>query len=179
MDFSPKIGVVQTEKGDGTEMVLYEFAHLLIDQGWNVGGLAQQTSLATNGATQMELVDLRTKDRYLISQPLGRDSKGCCLDASGLCDSSAVLRREIESRVDLLIINKFAVAEAEGKGLLQELFMAIEQDIPVLTSVASRYKEDWDRLMGEYGYPIAPTLEALTAWWDQTSAARKTHVTSN
>jgi Protein of unknown function (DUF2478) len=163
----PALGVLQTQKNDGSEKLLSDFAHNLIQNGWNVGGLVQHTSRYPSGSNLMELVDIRTQERFVISQPLAAASQNCCLDPGGLCTSSAVLRREIEAGADLLIINKFAVAEAEGKGLLQELFMAIEREIPILTSVSNRYKDDWDRLTGGYGEPIAPTAQAIQAWWDR------------
>ena len=175
METNPIIGVMQTEKSDGTESLLLDFARALQQNGWNVGGLVQQTTRVASGSPHMELLDLRTGDRYVISQPLGQKSGSCCLDTTGLCDSSAVLRREIEAGVDLLIINKFAVAEAEGKGLLQELFLAVQSGVPVLTSVASRYQEDWDRLTGGCGQAIKPSTDALTAWWGAVSAARQAH----
>ena len=179
MTFTPIIGVVQTEKNDNSQSLLADFAQSLLNAGWNVGGLVQQTTHSATGPSIMELVDIRTKERFLISQPLGKDSSSCCLDPSGLCDSSAVLRRELSTDIDLLIVNKFAVAESEGKGLLQELFLAIEQGVPVLTSVASRYKDDWGRLTGGCGQNLPPSIEAMTTWWDRVSATRKTHGAGN
>ena len=177
MNETPFIGFIRTERNDGSEKLLDVFAAQLRNNGWNVGGLIQQTTSASNGAAQMELVDIRTSRRYLISQSLGKESSGCCLDPSGLCEASAVLRREIEAQVDILLINKFAVAEAEGQGLLQELYLAVEREIPVLTSVASRYRPDWDRIMGDCGQPIDPDLAALEQWWAAVSAARLAHRT--
>ena len=175
MEDSPVLGYMRTEKNDGSEPLLDLFAQTLLAQGWKVGGLVQHTSTAPNGTALMELVDIRTGNRFTISQPLGPDSSGCCLDSGGLCEASAVLRREIDAKVDLLIVNKFAVAEAEGHGLLQELFLAVEQGLPVLTSVASRYQADWDRLLGECGQPLPAGLDQLDQWWREMSAARHAH----
>ena len=179
MIHEPVIGFIQTEKNDGSEDLLNLFAQDLTRKGWNIGGLVQHSSKTAQGSSLMELIDIRTGERFIISQPLGPDSSGCCLDAGGLCDSSAVLRREISAKVDLLIINKFAVAEAEGKGLLQELFMAVEHDIPILTSVASRYRPDWDHVMADCGHAIQPNLADLHHWWESVSAARKAHGTGD
>jgi len=169
MEIPFTLGVMQTEKGDGTETILADFARILLAEGCNVGGLVQVNTHHPDGLSQAELVDIRTGERYLISQPLGKQSSGCRLDPIGLCDATAVLRREIDANVDLLIVNKFAYAEAEGKGVLQELFCALERGIPVLTSVASRYRPDWDTIIGEGGRFLDPTIPALSRWWRESS----------
>jgi hypothetical protein len=175
MDNPFTLGVMQTEKGDGTETVMAEFVAFLLAQGKNVGGLIQVNTHHPDGLSQVELVDVRTQDRYLISQPLGKASTGCRLDPAGLCDASAVLRREIDAKPDLIVINKFGIAEAEGKGILQELFTALELGIPVLTSVSGRYRDDWNKIMDDSGQFLAPTVSALKNWWDDISSTGHAH----
>ncbi len=175
MEIPFTLGVMQTEKGDGAETVMADFVQFLQARGVTVGGLIQVNTNHPDGLYQMELLDLRTNDRYLISQPLGKSASGCRLDPSGLCDASAVLRREIEAKVDLLVINKFGIAESEGKGILQELFQALEQGIPVLTSLSSGYRENWSQIMDDCGQFLPPTLAALIQWWEEVSAPGHAH----
>lgn len=162
--FAP-LGLVVHTKGDGTERVLSAFADRLTRQGITVGGLVQHTTPQPGGKSIMELEDIRTRDRYRISLDLGPGSASCSLDPRGLTEASTVIRREIAARPDLLVINKFAVAEADGGGLLQELFTAIEGGLTILTSVASIYLDDWERLTGGVGTHLPPTPEALDRWW--------------
>lgn len=165
------LGLVVHTKGDSTESLIAAFAQHLRDSGVNVGGLAQHSQPQPNGKTLMELEDIRTLDRYQISLDLGPGSQSCSLDPRGLCDASAVIRREIALRPHLLIINKFAVAEAEGKGLLQELFAAIENGLTILTTVSTTYLEDWTRLTGGLGVRLDPKREALDQWWRSVNRA--------
>ncbi len=162
--FAP-LGLVVHTKGDGTERILSAFAHRLSQRGVSVGGLVQHTTRQPKAKSLMELEDVRTLERYRISLDLGSGSASCSLDPRGLAEASAVIRREIAARPDLLVINKFAVAEADGGGLIQELFTAVETGLTILTSVATIYLDDWERLTGGLGTRIAPTDEALDAWW--------------
>lgn len=159
------LGLVVHTKGDSTESLIASFARHLRESGVDVGGLVQHSQPQPNGKTLMEVEDIRTLDRYQISLNLGSGSQSCSLDPRGLCDASAVIRREITLRPHLLIINKFAVAEAEGQGLLQELFSAIENGLTILTTVSTTYLDDWMRLTGGLGTRLDPNREALDHWW--------------
>ena len=164
-----RVGLVVHTKGDGTERIVADFAQRLLARGITVGGLIQHSTPQANGKPRIEVEDIRRQERYLISLNLGPGSQSCSLDSQGLCDASAVIRREINARPDLLIINKFAVAEAEGQGLLQELFTAIQAGLTILTTVSQGYLVDWERLTGNIGTRIAPDAAALDQWWDQLS----------
>lgn len=159
------IGVILHAGRSGSEALLERFATALRDQGVAVGGLIQRSEALPNGHSRMELVDLIGGSRYNISQDLGPGSQSCCLDPQGLAEASEVLRREIARRPALLVINKFAGMESEGKGLLMDMFDAVAHGIPVLTCVSQRYKAQWDRLTGGAGTMLPPEEPALWSWW--------------
>jgi len=46
-----------------------------------------------------------------------------------------VLRRALEARADLIVVNRFGSMEREGRGLAQEMLAAMAERIPVLTVV--------------------------------------------
>ena len=159
------IGVILHSGRSGSEALLERFATGLREQGVTVGGLIQRSVPLPNGHSRMELVDLISGRRYLISQDLGPGSSSCCLDPRGLAEASEVLRREIARRPALLVVNKFAGAESEGKGLLTDMFDAVDHGIPVLTCLSQRYKAQWDLLTGGAGTMLAPDDASLRAWW--------------
>ena len=159
------IGVILHSGRSGSEALLERFATALRDQGVAVGGLIQRSEPLPNGHSRMELVDIVGGQRYLISQDLGPGSSSCCLDPRGLAEASEVLRREIARNPALMIVNKFAGSESEGKGLLMDMFDAVAHGIPVLTCVSQRYKAQWDLLTGGAGTMLAPEDASLWAWW--------------
>jgi uncharacterized protein len=161
------VGVIVHDRGGSTEELLAAFAQSLRARGWNVGGLVQYSSKEANGKGRKDLLDLRTGTVYRISQNLGRFSDACCLDPSGLADASQVLRRDIEAGVDLLVANKFSGSESEGDGLAAEMFGCISHGIPLLTTLALRYKPQWDDLTGGIGEMLEADEQALWRWWQK------------
>lgn len=157
------------DKSGQTEELLERFARKLQAQGVCVGGLVQRSSSYANGRNRMDLVDLRTGQSFMISQNLGPDSKGCCLDPQALVGASHVLRQAIADKVDLLVANKFSGMEAEGEGLAPDMFEAAAQGIPVLTTLASRYRDKWQALTEGLGTLLPPDEAALDQWWERVA----------
>ena len=146
--------------------LLDRFVAELRQRGFRVGGVVQRNYGTTcDCADRMELVDVATGEAFNISQNLGRESQSCRVDPGGVADASQVLRRAIESRVDLLVVNKFAGLEANGKGLADELLAAIAEGIPVLTSVGSRFLNEWQTFTGGFTALLSPDEGALWRWW--------------
>ncbi|WP_448208443.1 DUF2478 domain-containing protein [Azospirillum sp. sgz302134] len=135
-------------------------------RGFRVGGVVQRNYGALDDcADRMELVDVATGRAFGISQNLGRASQSCRVDPSGVAEASQALRRAIDERADLLVVNKFAGLEAHGKGLADELLAGIAEGIPVLTSVGSRFLNEWQSFTGGYTALLSPDEDALWRWW--------------
>ncbi|MBP2227399.1 uncharacterized protein (DUF4213/DUF364 family) [Azospirillum agricola] len=151
----------------GVDRLLDDFAAELIRRGFRVGGLVQRNHGAIDDACAevMELVDVATGHAFDITQRLGRESQSCRVDPTGVADASQAVRRALAERVDLLVINKFAGLEATGDGLIDEMLAGIADGIPLLTSVGSRYLNEWQAATGGFSDWLAPTMEALWRWW--------------
>lgn len=145
--------------------LLDRFAAELRRRGFRIGGVVQRNEPAQTGCSQMVLVDVATGDRFNISQNLGRESQSCRVDPAGVAAASQAVRRGVEQRVDLLIVNKFAGLEANGGGLVQEMLAGLAEGIPVLTSVGGRYLAEWFAVTGGVTDPLVPTWGALWRWW--------------
>jgi molybdopterin-guanine dinucleotide biosynthesis adapter protein len=161
------LGVILHDQRRQAEDLLSRFAAALVARGVDVGGLVQRTTKEPNGKNRMELIDIRTGAVYRISQNLGPGSDACCLNPGGLSEASLVIRREIDHRPELLVINKFAGEEAEGHGLAPDMFEAIAQGMPVLTTLSRRREPRWQLLTGGAGTMLPPREEALWAWWEK------------
>lgn len=169
---SNALGVILHPGRSGAEELLAGFAQELRAAGVRIGGLVQHSRRDGPGHARMELEDVATGRRYPISQALGAGSASCCVDPGGVADASAVLRRDLESGVDLLIVNKFSGMEAEGRGLAPELFEAVSRGVPVLTCLAERYRPQWESLTGNAGTFLTPDRPALERWWRGVSGAK-------
>lgn len=155
--------------GPGSEHIdslLDRFTSELKRRGFRVGGVVQRNYGARDDcADQMELVDVATGHAFGISQNLGRESRACRVDPSGVADASQAIRRAISERADLIVVNKFAGLEAHGEGLSDEMLAAISEGIPVLTSVGSRFINEWQTFAGGYADLLTPDAESLWRWW--------------
>ena len=99
----------------------------------------------------MTLDDLVTGRRFRISEDRGDLAEGCRLDSAALTEAAALVERTIrEAAPDLVLLNKFGKAEAEeGGGLRDAIAVAIELDVPVLTSVSEEYREALRQFAGD------------------------------
>lgn len=159
-------GAVVHGPGSDVDRLLDRFVSELRRRGFRTAGLVQRNyGAGEDCADRMELVDVATGRSFGISQNLGRESRACRVDPSGVADASQVVRRALEERPDLLVINKFAGLEAHGEGLAREMLEGIAEGIPVLTSVGSRYLNEWQSFTGGYAALLAPDEEALWRWW--------------
>ncbi|HYH39584.1 MAG TPA: DUF2478 domain-containing protein [Azospirillum sp.] len=155
--------------GPGSEHIdalLERFTAELKRRGFRVGGVVQRNyGAGDHCADQMELVDVATGRAFGISQNLGRESRACRVDPSGVADASQAIRRAVAERADLIVVNKFAGLEAHGEGLSDEMLSAISEGIPVLTSVGSRFINEWQTFAGGYADLLTPDAESLWRWW--------------
>lgn len=169
-----RCGIVVHDRGDRAEELLAAFVEAVRKRPVRVGGLYQVTEIRPHGSNLMEVVDVATGTRVRISQDLGAGSNACCLDPSGLVEAAALLRRSLEDGVDLLIANKFAGMEADGKGLAPDVFEAMAEGVPVVMLVSRRYLDKWEALSGGVGQRLAPRMEDLWAWYEALGLEEKT-----
>ena len=163
----PAVALLHDRSCD-TDALLLEVARDLQAGGLRVPGLCMtypdaERCEAQGCASSMVLVDLSTGDEYLVSQPLGRDSKACRGDPQGFARASQVLRRALEEQPDLVVCNRFGEMEAAGRGFGAELLELLAAGHPLLTAVAPQYQDAWQRFTG--GAAVLPARrEAIDAW---------------
>jgi hypothetical protein len=127
------------------------------------GLLMTYPDVAAGCAGEMVLVDIDTLDEYLVSQPLGAGSNACRADAQGFARASRVLRDALAQQPDLVIVNRFGRMEAEGEGYVDELLALMSAGVPLLTVVAERHLEAWQRFSG--GATVLPAEAGAVAEW--------------
>lgn len=131
----------------------------------NMAGVLQENARDGAGVcSAMTLVDLTSRSRFRISQDLGSQAEGCRLDAGGIAEIGALLDRPLGHDIELLILNRFGKAEAEGGGLRSAFVRAMEAGIPVVTAVRSSYFGAWSKFHGRLAIDLTPDLDAFLAW---------------
>lgn len=120
-------------------------------------------------ARPMVLVDLDTRQEFLVSQPLGRHSSACRADPQGFARASAVLRRACDEAPALVVCNRFGSLEAEGGGFRAELLDIMTRELPLLTVVATRHLADWAAFTGGADV-LAARADTAMRWLDTVLA---------
>lgn len=117
----------------------------------------------------MVLVDIASREPYRVSQALGSGSASCRADTQGFARASEVLRAALAERPDLVIVNRFGSLEAEGGGFAAELLDLMAGGVPLLTAVASRHREAWQRFTG--GATLLPAQADVVEDWLERALA--------
>lgn len=146
-------------------------ARQLVSEGGRIGGVIQENDdfRRDDGSCcqTMTLLDLRTGERFTISQALGPSARGCRLDPRGLAEVETRLDTAIGAELDLLILNKFGRAESEGRGLRAVLSHAMEQGVPVLTAVRAPYDAAWHSFHGGLAATLRAEAGPVLTWCRQ------------
>ena len=157
------LAAIVYELGFPIDELVLTVADALRSEGVRLRGVIQETAGRTS-CSAMTLADLATGERFSISQDLGAAAQGCRLDPRGLADVAARTDAAMHGDFDLLILNKFGKAEAEGGGLRTTFACAIGAGKPVLSSVREPYLEAWSRFHGGLAAELPPRLDAVVAW---------------
>jgi uncharacterized protein (DUF4213/DUF364 family) len=162
-----RAGAVVYAPGACIEPLFLAFAAELKARGWRVGGLLQRTTRDADGRKLgMELIDVGSGDVLPLGQSLGAGAgHACIVDQSAMAEATAVLRHAIDSRVDLLMVNKFSHLDAAGGGFADEMLQAMLAGIPVLTSVQATLLKRWSEFCGAHCDLLAADTGALWRWW--------------
>lgn len=160
-----RLAAIGYEAGFPIDELLRRVADRLRANGVCLAGVLQENTAGSAGrCSSMTLVDLASQRRIGISQDLGLDAKGCRLDAQGLSEVGALLDRPFEPRTELLLLNRFGTAEAEGSGLRSVFARAIDAGIPILTAVRPPYLEAWTQFHGGLAADLPADVDRVLAW---------------
>ncbi len=106
----------------------------------------------------MGLVDISSGIRLRISEDRGNEARGCRLNTGALAAAAARLLGQIDQGADLLVLNKFGKAEAEGGGMRDVIAAAILADIPVLLGVGESMVEALQDFADGYCHVVEPDM---------------------
>ncbi len=162
---SVRLAAIVYEAGFHIDDFLSGVAHALRADGVKLDGALQENAPGDDGrCAAMTLVDLTSQGRFLISQDLGSQAEGCRLDARGIAEIGARLDRTLDRGVELVILNRFGKAEAEGGGFRSAFVRAIDAGIPALTAVRAPYTEAWSQFHEHMATDLPADMDAVLAW---------------
>jgi hypothetical protein len=175
-----RLAAVVYQAGFQSDDFLARVTNLLRADHIRVGAALQENARGAAGpCSAMTLIDLRSQSRFRISQDLGSQALGCRLDTRGFTEIGALLDQALDN-VELLVLNRFGKAEAEGGGLRSVFVRAIEAGIPVVTAVRSPHIEAWSQFHGGLATDLPPDLGRVFAWCRnavrELRAARRTEL---
>lgn len=160
-----KLAAVAYQTGFQIDEFLIHTANLLRADHIRLGGILQEnTRNAAGSCSAMTLIDLTSQNRFGISQDLGSQAQGCRLDPHGLTEIGALLDRSLDRTIELLVLNKFGKAEAEGGGLRSVFAHVIETGIPLLTAVRPPYIKAWSEFHGGLAVDLPTDLGRVFEW---------------
>jgi len=174
---TPALAAIRHDRDFDINGALRAAVKSLQAKGVIVGGVLQEAEFCRNECrAQLNIVDIRTGRAERITQDRGRESRGCKLDPRGLAAISHCITDAIDAGVDLVIINKFGRAEAEGDGLLSCIEDAILAGVPVLTTVREPYVAPWSLYHGGLAIELPPRIGTIIQWceacrWHRSSAS--------
>lgn len=152
-------------RGD-TDDLLLQLSDRLKALGWRLGGTVQiNTERDYDGPCDMDIKVLPDGPILRISQNLGRNSRGCRLDASALETSVGLVEERLKIGLDGLIINKFGKQEAEGRGFRNAIATALALDLPVLVGLNQLNTQAFEDYTAGCAQALAPNLEDLERWF--------------
>ena len=146
-------------------MLLHELSEIVAARGIKACGLVQTNSECEHGGKCDMDVQVLPKGRVIrISQSLGREARGCRLDSQALEEAVGLVAAELENGADLMIINKFGKAEAEGRGLRPVIAEALGKGVPVVVGLNAANEAAFDEFSGGMAEKLEPEISVLVDW---------------
>jgi nucleoside-triphosphatase THEP1 len=151
-------------KGD-TDLLLLRLAQSLMSDGMRVCGTVQvNTERPCKGPCDMDVRVLPDGPVLRISQDLGACARGCRLDPAVLVSAVDLVSKSLETKPDILIVNKFGKLEAEGGGFRPVIADALALGIPVLVGLNSLNEAAFQTFAAGLAVELPPKHKELHHW---------------
>lgn len=125
--------------------------------GKSVAGLVQQdVPHAGRSRCDMVLHELATGRSIVISEDLGEGAISCRLSYARLLDAAQLVENQLAD-AEIIFLNKFGKAEAEGGGFRDLIARCIEGDKSILVGVPLRNEREWTEFCGEFFTSVVAT----------------------
>jgi hypothetical protein len=138
-------------------------------RGLRVAGVLQHPVCSdAAGHCDVALEELTTGVRTDLFEDRGPGASGCRLDVAALAEVNGKVVRSFDADPELLILNKFGKVEAEGRGLLDLVAIAVDRGIPVVIGVPIRNLEAWRNFAGGLSVEFSSDPSEIADWLNRT-----------
>jgi hypothetical protein len=138
-------------------------------RGLRLAGVLQHPVCSdTAGHCDVVLEELTTGARTDLFEDRGPGASACRLDVAALADVNAQVALSLETNPELLILNKFGKVEAEGRGLLDLIAIAIDRSIPIVIGVPIRNLDVWRKFAGGMSVEFSSEPSEAQDWLRRT-----------
>jgi hypothetical protein len=163
---APAAGTLLYDTAGEVDQLMAAAVQRLKDDGVCVGGVMQHFGdRLASGKRSMWIDNVSSGATFRLDRPRGPGATACVLDPDALTRAACIVRRAIEADSDLIVVNRFGNAEAEGRGLRAEIADAMCAGIPVLIAVRYSFLADWEGFLGSPPDIILPRLDAILYWF--------------
>ncbi len=170
-DVAARVGVLLYDTSVEVDSILTSAVDRLRASGVTVGGLLQRFGEALpNGKFRMWVDDIATGQSIRLDKPRGAGASACILDPDALAQAACMLRRITEARPDLIIVNRFGHAEADGGGMRPEIADAVCSGAAVLVAVRFTYLDALESFLGAPPTVLLPSAAAIADWAEHAIA---------
>ncbi len=153
-------------RGDDPDRLFVDFTSDLCRSGVRPVGVIQSGRSCRAEEPKLRVVMLPGGETFrLVADKENYDAGGCRLDDQRLGELADRLTAATDDGPDLVVINRFGRAEAEGRGLVKPIAQALKADIPVLIAVPERCFFDWIRFSDGMNVRLPCRREAVDRWW--------------
>jgi hypothetical protein len=160
-----KAGVLLYNTTLEVDAILAEAVTLIRAKGIAVAGLMQRFGdRLPNGKRSMWVDDIVTGQTIRLDQPRGPGATACVLDPDALMRCACLLQEAITSGADMIVVNRFGNAEADGSGLRAEIAEAICSGAAVLIPVRYSLLNDLEGFLGAPASLLLPSPVAIADW---------------
>ena len=101
---------------------------------------------------------------FPIFQNLGSGAKGCSIDPEGPATAAHAACIDLKNGCDLLVLSKFGKLETERQGLTSAFIAGLEAGIPIVTSVAPQYVQQWEQFAAPLFDVLPADLDVVESW---------------
>lgn len=158
-------GVTGQARG-ATDRLLAAVADQLSRDGVRLVGTLRPVAKADDaGHCDSDLWLLPEGPLVRITQDLGTGSAACRMDAGAFEEAVGLATSRLQAGgADLVLLNKFGLSEAEGRGFRTLIAEALGRDVPVLTGVSDTHRAAFERFAEGTATHLEPREDAILAW---------------
>lgn len=157
---------VTSGKCGATDRLLAAVVERLVDDGVRVVGALRPIAQGGGaGHCDSDLRLLPDGPVVRITQDLGAGSTACRMDAGALEEAVGLATARLAAEgADLVVLNKFGLSEAEGRGFRALIAEAFGRGVPVLIGLPDTHRAAFEQFADGMADALPPDETAIFDW---------------